>query len=87
MLLDHCFLTVSLAIPVAVMLSQYMGVGGCLWPISSRVILIILPSLAFMNSAASSASAADATTLQQQVLPTTLLRNSDQEAWKLDFWG
>ena len=62
MLLDRCFLTVSLAIPVAVMLSQCMGIGGCLCPISYRVILMILPSLVFMNNAASSASAADATT-------------------------
>ena len=52
----------SLAIPVAVILLQCIGVGGCLCPISSSVILMIFPSFALMNKAASSASAADAIT-------------------------
>ena len=37
------------------------SVGGCLWPISSRVNLRTLPSLQLRNKAPNSASAADAT--------------------------
>ena len=59
---ERCFLIVSFEIPVAVMLSQCMGVAGCGWPISCKVIRIILPSLQLRNNAPNSASAADATT-------------------------
>ena len=48
-----------LATPTAVLLSICMGVLGCLWPISSRVFLAGTASLALMNIAPSSASAAD----------------------------
>ena len=59
---DRCFLTVSLAIPTAVLLSQCTGVGGCSCPSSSRISQIVLPSWQFTKRAPSSASAADATT-------------------------
>ena len=59
---DRCFLTVSLAMPVAVMLSQCTGVGGWGCPISCRIRRCIFPSLQLRNNAPSSASAADATT-------------------------
>ena len=55
-------LTVSLAIPVAVLLSQRVGVQGCLWPSSVSIGCIIFASLQLRNRAASSASAADVTT-------------------------
>ena len=58
----RCFLTVSLAIPVAVALSQCTCVGGCLCPISSRISRCILASLHARKRAPNSASAADATT-------------------------
>ena len=51
----------SLAIPADFMLSQCIGVGGCVWSILRRVNIIILPYLKLMNSAPSLASAADAT--------------------------
>jgi hypothetical protein len=54
--------TVLFAMPTAVELSQLMGVGGCGWPISSRVSWNIVACLQFKNNAPSSASAADATT-------------------------
>ena len=57
--LERCFLTVLFAIPGAVRLSQWTGVG--LWPISSRVNLRTLPSLQLRNKAPNSNSAADAT--------------------------
>lgn len=38
---------------------MWIGVGGCGWPSSLRVSLIILASLALRNRAPSSASAAD----------------------------
>ena len=59
---ERCFLIVPFAIPVAVMLSQCMGVAGCGFPISCKVSRIILPSLQLINNAPNSASAADATT-------------------------
>ena len=61
--LERCFFTVSLAMPVAVLLSQWTGVGGCLWPSSASTSLKMTPSLLFMNRAPNSASAADATTI------------------------
>ena len=53
---------VDFTIPNAVVLSTWMGVEGCGWPNLCRVSLKILNSIAFMNSAPSSASAADAAT-------------------------
>ena len=44
------------------MLSQCIGIGGCVWSILRRFNLIILPSLQLMNSAPSLTSAADSTT-------------------------
>jgi hypothetical protein len=52
-------LIVSLLYPVAVVLSVSIGVGGCLCPNSSNVVLRTTPSYAFMNTAPISASAAD----------------------------
>ena len=46
--------------PIAVALLQCIGVGGCGCPISCKVIIIILDSFAFRNSAPISASASDA---------------------------
>ena len=34
--LERCFLTESFAMPAAVLLSTWMGVGGCGCPISAR---------------------------------------------------
>ena len=59
---ERCFLIVSFAIIVAVMLSQCMGVAGCGWPFSCKVNHIILSSLQLRNNAPNSASATDATT-------------------------
>ena len=59
---DCCLFTVLLAIPVAVLLSQWIGVLGWACLSSMRISCIILASLQLMNRAASSASAADATT-------------------------
>ena len=62
MLCDGCCFTVLFAMPAAVSLSQYMGVGGCGWPSSSSLSLMIFASFAFKNIAPNSASAADAAT-------------------------
>ena len=62
MLRDRCLLTVIFAIPAAVVLLQCMGVGGCRWPSSLSVSLIIFASFAFKNIAPNSASVADAVT-------------------------
>ena len=51
------------AIPLAVLLSQCMGVAGCLWPSSDRMRRMILPSRALRNRAPSPAYAADVTTI------------------------
>ena len=59
---DYSNRSMSLAIPVVVLLSQCMGVGGCVWPTSWRMRRIIFPSLQLQNKAANSASAADVTT-------------------------
>ena len=48
--------------PRAVVLSVWIGVGGCTWPISSAVILAGMACLELMKSAPISASAADDTT-------------------------
>jgi hypothetical protein len=55
-------LTVLVAIPTAVALSQWIGVLGCGWPNSSRVNLKIIPSLQLKKRVPSFASAAEATT-------------------------
>jgi hypothetical protein len=52
-----CFM-VPLMYPVAVVLSVSIGVGGCLCPNSSNVVLRTAPSLAFIETAPISASAA-----------------------------
>ena len=62
MLHDRCRFTVLFAMPTAVASSQCMGVGGCGWPSSSSVSLVIFASFAFKNIAPNSASAADAAT-------------------------
>ena len=60
--LERCCFTDTFAMPAAVALSQCMGVGGWGWPSYLRVSRIMQPSLEFMKSAPSSASAAkDAT--------------------------
>ena len=45
--------------PCAVELSVWIGVRGCGWPISTRVVLTGTANFALMNIAPSSASAAD----------------------------
>ena len=57
-----CFVTVSFAMPVAVLLSQCTGVGGCGCPISCKIKRNILVSLPLINKALNLASAADAAT-------------------------
>jgi hypothetical protein len=52
-------LILPLLYPVAVVLSVSIGVGGCLCPNSSNVVLRKAPSFAFMNTAPIYASAAD----------------------------
>ena len=59
---DLCRLIVSFTIPTAVVLSTWIGVGGCGWPISVRVRRIILASMVFKKRAPNLASAADAAT-------------------------
>ena len=48
--------------PVTVVFSQCIVVGGCRFPSSCKLSIIILDYFAFRNSAPSSASDADATT-------------------------
>ncbi len=48
--------------PTAVEISQFIGVGGCGWPISSMVSQNIVACLQLKNNAPSSASMADGTT-------------------------
>jgi len=45
--LEHCSFTVLFAMPTMVELSQFTGVGGCMWPISSRVSQNIVACLQF----------------------------------------
>ena len=49
-------------IPTAVVLSTWVGVGGCGCPSSNSVKRMILASCVFKNNAPNSASAADAAT-------------------------
>jgi hypothetical protein len=58
---ERCRFTVLLVIPTAVELSQFMGVGGRGWPISSSISQKIMACLQFRKRAPSSSSAADAT--------------------------
>ena len=60
--LERLCLMVLLVMPEAVELSILMGVGGCGCPISARMVLNIITSCPFTNSAPISASAADAMT-------------------------
>jgi hypothetical protein len=59
---DHCCLMLSFAMPHAVELSVCTGVGGCGYPISSRVVHKMVAFLVFSNSAPISASKAEAKT-------------------------
>ena len=59
---ERCCLMVPLAIPSAVELSTWMGVGGCGCPISSRIVRSVTASFMFLNSAPTSASTAEETT-------------------------
>ena len=59
---DLCFFTVSFAMPATVLLSQWIGVFGCIWPTSSNINQMIFVSLPFMNNTPNSASAAEVTT-------------------------
>ena len=61
-LLNLCIFIVPFTIPVAVALSQCIGVGGCGCPSFRQVSLTILDSFAFRNIAPIYASAADAAT-------------------------
>jgi hypothetical protein len=62
-----CFL-VLLLYPVAVVLSVSIGVGGCLRPNSSNVVLRTAPSLAVIKTAPISASAAEDMTCLRTLL-------------------
>ena len=59
---ERCFLKVSFAMPTAVRLSQWLVVGGCACPNSSRIVQSILRSFALRKRAPISASAAEVTT-------------------------
>lgn len=69
---DLFCLTVLLAIPLAQMLSVCNGVGGCWCPSSISVVRKVHASWALWNSAAISASAADATTILRMMLVTCI---------------
>ncbi len=58
---DLCHLTVLFTIPMAVELSQCIGVGCCTWPISLSVSWNIVAFLQLRNRALSSALAVEAT--------------------------
>ena len=62
MLRDRCLLTVLIVMPAAVALLKCMGEGGCGWPRSLSVSLMLFASFAFKNIAPNSGSAADAAT-------------------------
>ena len=65
---DFRCLNLLLASPAAVVLSVWIGVGGCLCPNSSNVVRRIMASCPLKNSPAYSASAADAITLRRILL-------------------
>ena len=62
--LDLFWLTLSLSAPCAVELPVHIGVAGCLWPSSFKVLMSGTAWVAFMNRAAISASAALEQTFQ-----------------------
>ena len=68
--LDLVLFCVLFTIPTHVLLSMWMGVGGCGWPNSWRVSLIIFASWALKNKAPNSASAAEAATNFKMVQST-----------------
>jgi hypothetical protein len=59
---DHCLLTVLIAIPTAIALSQCTGVFGWGWPRSASVWWKIMLSWQLWNKALSWASTTEATT-------------------------
>jgi hypothetical protein len=61
-------LIVPLLYPMAVVLSVSIGVGGCLCPNSSNVVLRTAPSFALMNTAPTYVSAADEITCFRTLL-------------------
>ena len=69
---DFCLLMVLLTIPTAVVLSMCIGIGGCGWPNSWRMIRMIFASCALRKRAPSSASAADAATILRIVQLTRM---------------
>ena len=79
--LDFFMRTVACRIPCAVALSVSKGmpVGGCLWPISSRAVIMVgTASWAFRKRLPVSASEAEAATVQM-VLRGRLRRSADSE--------
>jgi len=58
MALDHFCFTVSLAMPLVVLLSVWSGVAGCGWLSLSKAVCIGQIACAFRNSAPNSASVA-----------------------------
>ena len=67
---DRWRLTMLLAIPAAVELLQWIGVGGCGYPNSWRIRRMTQPSLVLRKSATSWALAADVATNLRMVLMT-----------------
>ena len=81
---ERCRLIVFEQMPTAVLLSQWMGVGGLGWPISSKVSRIIFAFIALRKNAPSSASAAEAAThlrMVQLVRMTPLRRMGHPRLW------
>ena len=60
---DCCLLMVLLTIPIAVVLSMWIGVVGYGWPNSARISLVLFASFVLRNNVPNSASAADAATI------------------------
>ncbi len=59
---NHCCLIVLLTMPTVVVLSMWIGVGGCGWPSLARISQRTLASCALRNRAPNSTSAAEAAT-------------------------
>ena len=57
------FFTLSFAVPTAVLLSQWTGVDGCTFPLSSKIRRKSLPSFKFKKRPPNSVSAAGHTTI------------------------
>ena len=70
--LDHFCLMVSLVMPEVVLLSVWMGIGGCGWFNSMRVVRRGQASLPLWKRAASSASAA-LETISHKIWQRTLM--------------